>query len=157
MYKRQEPAHPHTWASRDLLTRIGTVFQEPEHQFVAATVAEEIGVGLRALGWDLAHTDARVAELLETLHLTGLARANPFTLSGGEKRRLSVGTVLATAPRVIVLDEPTFGQDRNTWTDLVALVRQMIAEGRTVISVTHDRAFIDTLGQHHIRLEVGDD
>ncbi|HSN44361.1 MAG TPA: ABC transporter ATP-binding protein [Propionibacteriaceae bacterium] len=155
--RRIEPAHPHTWASRDLLTRIGTVFQEPEHQFVSATVSEEIGVGLRALGWSRANIDTRVSELLEILHLTTLARANPFTLSGGEKRRLSVGTVLATAPRVIVLDEPTFGQDRNTWTDLVALVRAMIAEGRTVISVTHDRAFIDTLGQHHIRLGVADD
>lgn len=153
---RIEPAHPHTWASRDLLTRIGTVFQEPEHQFVAATVAHEIAVGLHALGWDDARVRGRVSELLDVLHLTRLADVNPFTLSGGEKRRLSVGTVLATGPRVILLDEPTFGQDRNTWIDLVALVHQMVAEGRSVVSVTHDRAFIDTLGQHHIRLEARD-
>jgi len=155
--RRVQPAHPHTWASRDLLARIGTVFQEPEHQFVAATVADEIAVGLRALGWEPGRIATRVDALLETLHLTSLSTTNPFTLSGGEKRRLSVGTVLATAPRVIVLDEPTFGQDRNTWIDLVGLVRQMLGEGRSVVSVTHDRAYIETLAQHHIPLAVARD
>ena len=108
-----------TWISRELLTRIGTVFQQPEHQFVESSVRDELAVGLRALHWRPPQITRRTDELLATLHLTHLAGVNPFTLSGGEQRRLSVGTVLATSPEVIFLDEPTFGQDRNTWLDLV--------------------------------------
>lgn len=146
------PADPATWRSVDLLPRIGTVFQQPEHQFVAATVREELAVGLRALALPAADIDRRTEELLALLHLEPLAAANPFTLSGGQKRRLSVGTVLATGPRLIVLDEPTFGQDRTTWLDLVRLIAGMLAEGRAVLSVTHDAPFIDVLGQRRIHL-----
>lgn len=148
--KRLDPADPHTWSSRDLLTRLGTVFQQPEHQFVERSVRTELAVGLRALGWPQAQINARVDELLEVLHLGALAEANPFTLSGGEQRRLSVGTVLATSPALIVLDEPTFGQDRNTWTDLARLVLQILDEGRTIVSVTHDPAYLQVLGENQI-------
>ncbi|HET7725606.1 MAG TPA: ATP-binding cassette domain-containing protein, partial [Propionibacteriaceae bacterium] len=145
---------PSRWRSKELLTRLGTVFQDPEHQFVAATVADELAIGLRALGRGKEDVEVRVAELLEQLHLGRLARANPFTLSGGEKRRLSVGTVLATSPAVVFLDEPTFGQDRNTWVDLVRLVTAQLEAGTTVVSVTHDADYLDLLGEHHVHLEV---
>ncbi len=144
---------PGQWRSRELLTRLGTVFQDPEHQFVAASVADEIAIGLRALKRPTPEITTRVAELLEQLHLTRLAKANPFTLSGGEKRRLSVGTVLATSPAVMFLDEPTFGQDRRTWVDLVRLVTAQLDAGTTVVSVTHDRDYLDLLGEHHVHLE----
>ncbi|MDA8437310.1 MAG: ATP-binding cassette domain-containing protein [Propionibacterium sp.] len=143
---------PGDWTSRELLTRIGTVFQQPEHQFVAGTVRDELAVGLDALGWPPHRADRRVEELLGALRLDRVAAANPFTLSGGEKRRLSVATVLAAGPEVIVLDEPTFGQDRTTWLELVSLVRRMLDEGRTIVSVTHDAAYIAALGQHRIDL-----
>jgi len=147
-------ADPHTWTSRQLLTRLGTIFQQPEHQFVTASVRAELAVGLQALGWAAPAVKERVDELLSLLHLDSLARANPFTLSGGEKRRLSVGTVLAAGPQVIILDEPTFGQDRATWCDLVALIGTLLEEGRTVISVTHDQALVDILGENRIDLGV---
>ncbi|GAB3714227.1 hypothetical protein GCM10028815_31280 [Mariniluteicoccus flavus] len=146
----ERAADPARWASRDLLTRIGTVFAEPEHQFVTGSVREELAVGLRALGRD--DPRPRVDELLGLLHLESLADANPFTLSGGEKRRLSVGTVLATAPAVVFLDEPTFGQDRNTWLDLVRLVRTLRDEGRAVVSVTHDEPYLEALGENRLHL-----
>ncbi len=148
-----DPSDPHSWTSRDLLTRLGTVFQQPEHQFVERSVTDELAVGLRALDWPEPRVAARVAELLEVLHLNRLAEANPFTLSGGEQRRLSVGTVLATSPELIVLDEPTFGQDRNTWTDLVRLVLQILGEGRTIISVTHDPAYLQVLAENRLHVE----
>jgi len=143
---------PHNWSSRQLLTRLGMVFQQPEHQFVTASVRAELAVGLQALGWKAPAVTARVDELLGLLHLEGLAGANPFTLSGGEKRRLSVGTVLATGPSVIILDEPTFGQDRATWCDMVGLIRALLDEGRTVVSVTHDQALVEALGENRIDL-----
>lgn len=153
--RRHRPAaSPHTWTSRELLTRIGTVFQQPEHQFVERSVHAELAVGLRALHWRPAQIDAKVAELLEVLHLRQLADVNPFTLSGGEQRRLSVGTVLATSPELIVLDEPTFGQDRNTWTDLVGLMQQILESGRTIVSVTHDSAYLEVLDENRIVLEI---
>ena len=81
---------------------------------------------------------SRVDELLERLGLTALAAANPFTLSGGQQRRLSVGSALAAAPRLVVLDEPTFGQDARTWAALVDLLADVVADGTGVVAVTHD-------------------
>lgn len=135
-----------------VLTRIGTVFQDPEHQFLTQTVRDELAVGPHALGWDTGRIDAVVDALLHRLGLTALAAANPFTLSGGQKRRLSVATVLAAAPAVIVLDEPTFGQDRRGWIGIVSLLPEEIALGGTVIAVTHDADVIRHLGGHRIAL-----
>lgn len=143
---------PSKWTSRELLTRIGTVFQEPEHQFLASTVQGELAIGPRSRGVDPAAVDQIVGELLERLHLAPLAAANPFTLSGGQKRRLSVATVLADAPPVIVLDEPTFGQDRRGWIELVQLLQSEIAAGTTVVAVTHDEDVLHHLGGHRIEL-----
>ncbi|WP_396646281.1 ABC transporter ATP-binding protein [Microbacterium sp.] len=143
---------PSRWRSTDLLTRIGTVFQEPEHQFLAPTLREELAVGPRALRMPTAEVDAIVDELLERLDLASLAEAHPFTLSGGQKRRLSVATVLASSPAVIVLDEPTFGQDRRGWGELVGLLQREIQRGRSVVAVTHDADVVRHLGQHRIAL-----
>jgi energy-coupling factor transporter ATP-binding protein EcfA2 len=95
---------------------------------------------------------ARADEVMHRLRLDHLAAANPFTLSGGEARRLSVGAALATRPAVVILDEPTFGQDRLGWVELVRLLHELVAGGTTLLSVTHDPAFRDALGAHHIEL-----
>ncbi len=137
--------HPIRWASRQLLTRIGTVFQDPEHQLLAKTVREELEVGPRALGIGEVETARRVDALLERLRLAPLARANPYTLSGGEKRRLTVAAALATAPRVLVLDEPTFGQDARTWAELVALLARLRDDGSAIVAITHDLDVVDAL------------
>jgi energy-coupling factor transport system ATP-binding protein len=147
---------PHTWRSRDLVSRVGVVFQEPEHQFLTNTVQAELEVGLRATRQLDERGRARVGELLERLRLSRLARANPFTLSGGEKRRLSVATVLVTSPALLVLDEPTFGQDALTWAELVRLLADLLQEGRTVLSVTHDLAFVAASADAEIALTPGD-
>ncbi|MCW3493182.1 ABC transporter ATP-binding protein [Microbacterium sp. SSM24] len=146
-------ATPIRWTSRQLLTRIGTVFQDPEHQLLAKTVREELEVGPRALGLAEAEIASRVEELLERLRLAPLARANPFTLSGGEKRRLTVAAALATAPRVLVLDEPTFGQDARTWAELVALLARLRDDGSAIVAVTHDLDVVAAL--HAERYELG--
>ncbi|HOT33329.1 MAG TPA: ABC transporter ATP-binding protein [Rhodoglobus sp.] len=150
--RRGIPPRPSKWRSRDLLTRIGTVFQEPEHQFLAPTVRAELAIGPRALKLPQAEIDARVGELLDRLRLTHLAEANPFTLSGGEKRRLSVATVLATRPRLLVLDEPTFGQDSRTWSELVAILAELIDDGSGLVMMTHDSDLVATLADATLEL-----
>ncbi|OFN75845.1 ABC transporter ATP-binding protein [Corynebacterium sp. HMSC070E08] len=144
---------PLTWKSRELADRIGFVFQNPEHQFVARTVAEELRVAPRVMHREV--PEGRIAELVEALRLGHVLNANPFTLSGGEKRRLSVATALVTAPEVLLLDEPTFGQDPHTFTELVWLLRRMADEGTTIASVTHDPLFISALGDHRVEVSRG--
>ena len=143
---------PYRWKSRELLTRIGTVFQDPEHQFLARTVRDDLLVGPRTLGRTESEQDALVDELATRLRLDGLLAANPFTLSGGEKRRLSVATALATSPRVLVLDEPTFGQDSRTWAELVALLAELADSGRAVVTITHDAELVSALADSEYRL-----
>ena len=147
---------PIRWRSRELLTRIGTVFQEPEHQFVASSVRGEVAVAPRALGMPSSEIATRADEVLARLRLDRLAGANPFTLSGGEQRRLSVAAVLVARPRVVILDEPTFGQDRVTWLELVRLLRELVDGGVTLLSVTHDTAFREVLGDHRLELAASD-
>lgn len=143
---------PHEWSSKQLLGRMSMVFQEPEYQFLAATVAEELAIGPRAAGMSEEEIAPLVDEHLEALGLTKLARANPMTLSGGEKRRLSVATALISAPELLILDEPTFGQDRGTWLGLVRLLRAALARGVTLVSITHDPAFVAAMGQRVVDL-----
>ncbi|GAA4171418.1 ATP-binding cassette domain-containing protein [Gryllotalpicola koreensis] len=149
------PPAPIRWSSRELLTRIGSIFQNPEHQLLASTVRGELAVGPRALGLPDAEITVRVDELLARLDLAGLAEANPFTLSGGQKRRLSVATALATRPRVLLLDEPTFGQDARTWAELVLLLREFADDGNAIVAVSHDEELPAALGAREWRLEPG--
>lgn len=146
---------PHRWPSRDLAQRIGTVFQNPEHAFVRATAAEELAAGPRARGRSGSQVDDVVDTLLERTHLRPLAEANPYTLSGGQQRRLSVAAALATAPRLLVLDEPTFGQDPNTWLELVELLRERCDAGVGLVFATHDEPFVAALADARVRLVAG--
>lgn len=141
--------NPLKWRGKDLISRIGTVFQEPEHQFVTGSVRDELMFGPKLLG----RGEDSVDDLLSRLRLDHVADANPFTLSGGEKRRLSVATVLIASPQILVLDEPTFGQDANTWAELASLLLDLLDAGTAVVSVTHDLAFTELMGG--LTLELG--
>lgn len=135
---------PINWKPAVLARRIGSVFQNPEHQFVTSSVRAELALG--------GVPRARVDELLARLRLDHLAEANPFTLSGGQARRLSVATALATAPPLLVLDEPTFGQDRRTWTELVSLLATLRDSGHGIIVATHDPDVVAVLADRRIWL-----
>lgn len=140
---------PAGWSSRELAARLGVVFQNPEHQFVAATVRDELAAGVGVLDGDAARVDA----LLERLGLRGLAAVSPYALSGGEQRRLSVATALAAAPPLLLLDEPTFGQDSRTWAALAALLAEHRDAGGAVVMATHDRALIAALDAREVVLD----
>ena len=153
--------HPESWSSAELAGHFGFVFQNPEHQFVAATVRAELEVGPSALAraarrgsTPLPVTGAEpvVDALLDRLRLRALAAASPFTLSGGEQRRLSVGTALASAPALLLLDEPSVGHDARTWAELVALLAEHRDAGGAVVMATHDRELIAALGAREVAL-----
>jgi energy-coupling factor transport system ATP-binding protein len=145
---------PSRWRAAELVERIGTVFQQPEHQFLTGRVRDELALGPLRSGAGAAGARATAEALLERLGLAPLADANPFTLSGGQQRRLSVATALATAPRVLVLDEPTFGQDRQTWAELVALLAEQQDGDRALCLVTHDAAVMRALADDVLSLGV---
>ncbi len=109
---------------------VGYVFQNPEHQFVATTVGAELAVG--------GTSPARVDQLLEQFHLTAHRDHHPLTLSGGQARRLSVATMVSEERDVVVLDEPTYGQDWDNTCELMDFIDQLRHQGRTVIMATHD-------------------
>jgi energy-coupling factor transport system ATP-binding protein len=117
---------------------VGYVFQNPEHQFVARTVFEELAFGLRVRRVPEPEIAARVEAMLADFGLAALGLANPFTLSHGEKRRLSVATMLILGQEVLVLDEPTFGQDRQNTVALMAKLVDLHHAGRTIVLITHD-------------------
>jgi energy-coupling factor transport system ATP-binding protein len=143
---------PHRWRAEELVTRIGTVFQNPEQQFLTGRLRDELALGPLRSGEHAAAARATADELLERLGLTAFADANPYTLSGGQQRRLSVATALATSPRVLVLDEPTFGQDPATWREVVTLLAEQRARGCAVAVVTHDRDLVDVLADDRLAL-----
>nr|PKY86650.1 ABC transporter [Actinomyces naeslundii] len=109
---------------------VGYVFQNPEHQFVSTTVGAELAVG--------GTSPERVDELLEQFHLTAHRDHHPLTLSGGQARRLSVATMVSEERDVVVLDEPTYGQDWDNTCELMDFIDQLRHQGRTVIMATHD-------------------
>lgn len=145
----------HKYRARSLARLVGTVFQNPEHQFVRPTVRRELELAPRQLGWPAAKIAARVDDLLDRLRLAHLADANPFTLSGGQKRRLSVATALVAAPQVLVLDEPTFGQDATTWAELAELLAGIRDDGAALLVVSHDTEFVETVADRRLHMSSG--
>ena len=118
---------------------IGYVFQNPDHQIFADTVRAEVRFGPENFGLDGEDLEARVATAIETVELDGLAEADPFTLSKGQRQRVALASILATEPDVIVFDEPTTGLDaaqQRQFMDLVARLNR--EEGMTIVMITHD-------------------
>ena len=129
----------------------GYVVQDPERSFLAATVEAELVAGLRTGERDRA---AALAEML-ALPLPRFGSRNPFTLSGGEQRRLSLAAQLVRRPPLLVLDEPTFGQDRRGYDGLLAILRERVGSGTALLSVTHDMRFAAEMSDRVVRMAEG--
>lgn len=139
---------------RELSKLAGFVFQDPEAQVVAPLVRDEVLAGLDAR--DLAVV-AAVERLMERLGLplAEFGARSPYTLSGGEQRRLSLVPALTRAPRLLLLDEPTFGQDRRGVEALMSILDERVAAGTAVIAATHDERFIAAFATRVVRLDGG--
>jgi energy-coupling factor transport system ATP-binding protein len=133
------------WRVQDLATQIALVFQNPEHQFLCDTVREELEYSLLAQGIDdKAIVSQRVKDMLKRLEISDTSDSHPFSLSAGEKRRLGVATMLiAGSARLLIVDEPTYGQDRRLTESLMELINNLRQEGITVLMITHDMRLVD--------------
>ena len=126
----------------ELATQVGYVFQNPDHQIFANSVRDEIGYGLGNLGWEADRIRARVDAVLDQVGMSELADKHPFNLGKGQRQRLAVASVLALEPRVLVIDEPTTGQDWLGASAMMSLVRELNANGHTILMITHDMSLV---------------
>jgi len=126
----------------ELARDIGLVMQNPDHQLFLDSVEREILFSLENLGYQKEEAKERCERTLASLGLEGFSERSPFTLSGGERKRVALATVLATEPRVISLDEPTIGQDARQKENLARMLSALNDKGKTVIVVTHDIEFV---------------
>jgi energy-coupling factor transport system ATP-binding protein len=131
------------------------VFQNPEHQFIAHTVEGELSYGLKRKGVSPDEARSRVNAMLERFRLREYARQHPFRLSGGQKRRLSVAVMLIEEPDLLILDEPTFGQDRETTHALVDELRRLNERGLTLLLITHDMRLVAETAHRVTAIERG--
>jgi energy-coupling factor transport system ATP-binding protein len=145
----------HTLTARQVAALVAHVFQNPEAGFVAATVEDELAYGPRALDWRTADIHSHTRALLERFGLAPLARANPYTLSEGQKRRLSVAASLILGPRALLLDEPTFGQDRLSARALMEELAALREHGLAIVVATHDLSLVSEIADRVVALEAG--
>ncbi|MBP2651427.1 MAG: Sigma 54 interacting domain protein [Firmicutes bacterium] len=128
---------------RDIYTAVGYVFQNPEHQFIEDTVWSEIGYSVDQLDIDEISKKQYVSSMLEEFELEALKKSNPFSLSGGQKRRLSVATMLVGKQKILILDEPTFGQDEKNAYKLMDKLAELNKQGITIFMITHDLDLVE--------------
>jgi len=120
----------------------GFVFQNPDHQLFSETVEEEISFALKNFGFDEETIENRITWALKLLALEQYRKTSPFLLSGGERKRVALASVLAWDPEMLILDEPTIGQDYQQKEKLRQFIIQMQTQGKTVVIVTHDVEFV---------------
>ena len=122
---------------------IGIIFQNPDHQFVGATVEDDVAFGLENQNMPRTKMIARVKWALEQVHMTEFAHKAPQTLSGGQKQRVAIAGIIALQPKIIIMDESTSMLDPNGRQDILQIMRKLQQQlGITILSITHDMAEI---------------
>lgn len=119
-------------------TRVGIVFQNPDNQIIGLTVEDDISFGPRNLGLSKLVREDRVNKALKRMSITHLKDRQPHTLSGGEKKRVTIAGILVMNPQIIILDEPFIGLDYLGVIDVTKSLIQLKADGETIIIITHD-------------------
>ncbi|NJC81773.1 ABC transporter ATP-binding protein [Planosporangium mesophilum] len=126
-------------------SRVGFVFQNSDAQVFSPTVREEIAFGCLQLGLPTGETAARVDDVLAMLGIADLAERAPFQLSGGQKKRVAIASVLVMNPEVLLFDEPTAALDPRTQAWLIELIADLSAAGKTIVLATHDLDALDVI------------
>ncbi len=122
----------------EMAMTVGYIFQNPDTQICKLKTYDELAFGLKNVGLSAAEVDQRVKQAAEELEITYLLDKNPFLLSMGEKQRIAVAAVLAMRPSILVLDEPTTGQDFKRAKEIMDLAVRLHETGQTIIVITHD-------------------
>ena len=133
-----------SYKEQELYDLIGYVFQNPEHQFLEDTVWSELAYSIDQITEDKDFKNKEVNRLLKDFHLENYKTNNPFSLSGGQKRRLSVATMLVGNRKMLILDEPTFGQDERNTKMLMEKLVKLNEQGMTILMITHDLDLVDS-------------
>ena len=131
---------------------VGLVFQDPDIQLFSATVFDDVAFGPLQLGLEPAEVRRCCDAALALMEITDLADRAPFELSGGEKKRAAIASVLSLEPRVILLDEPTASLDPRTKWILVNLIRRLGGQGRTIITATHELDIVPIIAERVVVL-----
>ena len=131
-------------------TKVGFVFQNSDVQLFSSTVYEEIAFGPMQLDLPAEEVRARVEDVLEMMEIGKLRDRSPHTLSGGEKKKVSIATVLVNNPDVLLLDEPSAGLDPRTQLWLMELLQELGRAGKTIVTATHDLEIIDHISKRSI-------
>ena len=139
----------------ELARQVGLVFQDPDRQIFAGSVRDEVAFGARNVGLRGGELDHAVAEALAAVGLAGAERTNPYDLGAALRKLLAIASVLAMRTAVLVLDEPTTGQDRHGVTRIRDVVAAAHAAGRTVLTVTHDLRFVAETSARVVVLRAG--
>lgn len=140
----------------ELVKRVAFIFQVPEKQFIRNNVYDEMAHGLQALGLPDDEIKQRVQAFLESVRLWDRRENSPYVLSHGQKRRLSVGCMVINEPDVVVLDEPTFGQDYQQARRLMELLRTLADGGAAVTFITHDMRLVAEFADRCIAMARGE-
>ena len=138
-----------------LAKNVGFVFQNPDNQLFSETVEDEIAFALKNFGFDKETIEKRVTWALDFLSLSQYRKTSPFLLSGGERKRVAIASVLAWDPQTLVLDEPTIGQDHEQKEKLRQFIMQLQTEKKTVVMVTHDVEFVAECNPRIILMQNG--
>ncbi len=131
-------------------TKVGFVFQNSDIQLFSSTVFEEIAFGPLQLNMPPDEVRSRVEDILDMMDIAKLRDRSPHTLSGGEKKKVCIATVLVNNPDVLLLDEPSAGLDPRTQLWLVELLQDLAHTGKTVVTATHDLEIIDMISNRAI-------
>jgi energy-coupling factor transport system ATP-binding protein len=138
-----------------LSKHIGFLFQNPDHQIFCPTVYDEIAFGLKNIGVNQKEIDELVSQASEKVGILHHLNSNPFSLSKGQRQRVALASVLAMGTDILVLDEPTTGQDYQEGIEIMEIIKQLNEAGKTVIIVTHDMELVARYAKRVIVLQNG--
>jgi energy-coupling factor transport system ATP-binding protein len=142
-------------STAQLSRKVGVAFQNPDHQLFSESVEEEMSFALRNFGFAPDIVQNRVTWGLELFGLDEYRKSSPLVLSGGEKKRLTLACILAWDPQVVILDEPTVGQDSIQKEKLAGTIRMLKSTGKTVVVVSHDIEFLWPLQPRVVVMKAG--